>query len=159
MKIGMFDSGVGGLTVLNNLVKKYPNNEYIYFGDTLNNPYGNKSKEELKVLSTNIINFLINKKVDLIVNRIRIEMVKRGEMMSIEDVLDILAVNLLGAIPDEDSVVIAANHGEPVAGNESLAGQAYINIARRIAGETVPLLDLSAGRTLFQKMTSLFRWR
>ncbi len=99
------------------------------------------------------------KKVDLIVNRIRIEMVKRGEMMSIEDVLDILAVNLLGAIPDEDSVVIAANHGEPVAGNESLAGQAYINIARRIAGETVPLLDLSAGRTLFQKMTSLFRWR
>ena len=99
------------------------------------------------------------RKVDLIVNRIRIEMVKRGEMMSIEDVLDILAVNLLGAIPDEDSVVIAANHGEPVAGSESLAGQAYINIARRIVGETVPLLDLSAGRTLFQKMTSLFRLR
>ena len=97
------------------------------------------------------------KKIDLVINKIRIEMVKRGEMMSSEDVLDILAVNLLGAIPDEDSVVIAANHGEPVAGSESLAGQAYINIARRIEGETVPLLDLASGRTLFQRMSSFFR--
>lgn len=97
------------------------------------------------------------KKIDLIINRIRMEMVKRGEMMSVEDVLDILAVNLIGAIPDEDSVVIASNHGEPVVGTESLAGQAYLNIARRIDGETVPLLDLSSGRTLFQKMSSLFK--
>lgn len=97
------------------------------------------------------------KKIDLIINRIRMEMVKRGEMMSVEDVLDILAVNLIGAIPDEDSVVIASNHGEPVVGTESLAGQAYLNISRRIDGETVPLLDLSSGRTLFQKMSSLFK--
>lgn len=97
------------------------------------------------------------RKIDLIINRIRIEMVRRGEMMSVEDVLDILSVNLLGAIPDEDSVVIAANHGEPVAGNDTLAGQAYMNIARRIAGETVPLLDLNSARSLFQKMTSFFR--
>ncbi len=67
MRIGMFDSGIGGLTVLKNLIKKYPNNEYIYFGDTLNNPYGNKTIEELKELSTNIINFLVNKKVDIII--------------------------------------------------------------------------------------------
>ena len=67
MKIGMFDSGVGGLTVLNSLVKKYPNNEYIYFGDIKNNPYGNKTLEELEKLSSNIIEFLINKKVDMIV--------------------------------------------------------------------------------------------
>lgn len=67
MRIGLFDSGIGGLTVLKTLIDKYPNNEYIYFGDTLNNPYGNKSKEELKILSSNIINFLTNKKVDLIV--------------------------------------------------------------------------------------------
>lgn len=67
MKIGMFDSGVGGLTVLNNLVKKYPNNEYIYFGDIKNNPYGNKTVEELEILSSNIIEFLISKQVDMIV--------------------------------------------------------------------------------------------
>lgn len=99
------------------------------------------------------------KKIDLVVNRIRMDMVKRGEMMSVEDVLDILAVNLLGAIPDDESIVIAANHGEPVIGSDSLSGQAYMNIARRIAGETVPLLDLDTGSNLLQKVASLFKKR
>lgn len=67
MRIGVFDSGVGGLTVLNNLIKNYPNNEYIYYGDTKNIPYGNKTIEELKLLASNIIDFLIEKKVDMIV--------------------------------------------------------------------------------------------
>ena len=47
MKIGMFDSGIGGLTVLKEFIKKYPNNHYIYYGDTKNLPYGTKDKEEL----------------------------------------------------------------------------------------------------------------
>jgi septum site-determining protein MinD len=97
------------------------------------------------------------KKIDLVINRIRIDMVKRGQMMSAEDVLDILAVNLIGAIPDEESVVIAANHGEPVIGSDTLAGQAYLNIARRILGETVPLAQLETNHTLLQKVTALFR--
>lgn len=67
MRIGLFDSGVGGLTVLKTLINKYPNNEYIYYGDTLNNPYGNKTKEELLTLSKQNMEFLINKKVDLII--------------------------------------------------------------------------------------------
>lgn len=97
------------------------------------------------------------RKIDLVVNRIRMDMVKRGEMMSVEDVLDILVVNLIGAIPDEESIVIATNHGESVVGSDTAAGQAYLNIARRIEGETVPLTDLSAGSSLFQKVASLFR--
>ena len=67
MKIGVFDSGIGGLTVLKRLIDKYPNNEYIYYGDTKNIPYGDKSIEELKILSRNIIDFLIKKEVDLII--------------------------------------------------------------------------------------------
>lgn len=67
LKIGVFDSGIGGLTVLNKLIEKYPNNEYIYYGDTKNIPYGDKSIEQLKELSSNIINFLMKNKVDLIV--------------------------------------------------------------------------------------------
>ena len=67
MKIGVFDSGIGGLTVLKRLIDKYPNNEYIYYGDTMNIPYGDKTIDELKVLSSNIIDFLIKKEVDLIV--------------------------------------------------------------------------------------------
>lgn len=97
------------------------------------------------------------RKIDLVVNRIRIDMVKRGEMMSVEDVIDILAVNLLGAIPDEESVVVAANHGEPVVGSDTLAGQAYMNIARRITGETVPLTDLGANTSLLHRVASLFK--
>lgn len=67
MRVGMFDSGIGGLTVLKAFLKKYPNNEYIYYGDNLNVPYGNKSKEELLKLSTNIIRFLESKNVDIII--------------------------------------------------------------------------------------------
>lgn len=67
MRIGLFDSGLGGLTVLKEFKKKYPNNEYIYFGDNKNLPYGSKSKEELFKLSCNAIEFLISKNVDLII--------------------------------------------------------------------------------------------
>ena len=81
------------------------------------------------------------KRTDLIVNRIRTDMVKRGEMMSLEDVLDILAINLIGAVPDDENIVISTNQGEPLAGNNTLAGQAYMNICKRILGEEVPMLD------------------
>lgn len=67
MRIGVFDSGIGGVNVLASLIKKYPNNEYIYFGDTKNLPYGNKSKKELLKLATNSINFLLEKKADIII--------------------------------------------------------------------------------------------
>ena len=67
MKIGVFDSGIGGLTVLKELIKYYPNNEYIYFGDTLNLPYGQKKKEQLLILCTRIISFFEEKKVDIII--------------------------------------------------------------------------------------------
>ena len=67
MKIGVFESGIGGLTVLKRLIEKYPNNEYIYYGDTKNIPYGDKSIDELKVLASNIVDFLIKKEVDMIV--------------------------------------------------------------------------------------------
>ena len=67
MKIGVFDSGIGGLTVLKTLINKYPNNEYIYYGDTINLPYGNKTIEELQELSSLDIEFLLNKQVDIII--------------------------------------------------------------------------------------------
>ena len=67
MKIGVFDSGIGGLTILKALTEVSPNNEYIYFGDTLNLPYGEKRVDELKQLSNKIIEFLISHEVDAIV--------------------------------------------------------------------------------------------
>lgn len=66
MKIGVFDSGIGGLTVLKSLISKYKAH-YIYFGDTLNIPYGEKSKDELLMLTEKIIRFFEKEKVDLII--------------------------------------------------------------------------------------------
>lgn len=67
MTVGVFDSGVGGLTVLKKLIEKYPKNDYIYFGDTINIPYGEKSVDTLYKLSSRIVEFFIEKKVDMIV--------------------------------------------------------------------------------------------
>ena len=67
MRVGLCDSGLGGLTVLKELKTKYPNNDYIYIGDNKNVPYGNKNKQELIQLGQNLINFLEKKNADLII--------------------------------------------------------------------------------------------
>ncbi len=67
MRVGLCDSGLGGLAVLKEIRKKYPNNDYIYIGDNKNFPYGNKNHNELLLLGQNLINFLEQKKVDLII--------------------------------------------------------------------------------------------
>lgn len=96
-------------------------------------------------------------KTELIVNRLRMDMVKRGDMMSIEDVQEILAIDLIGAVPDDEQVVISTNQGEPLVGSESLAGQAYVHICRRIMGEDVPFLDLDNKNGVWSKFVGLFK--
>lgn len=96
----------------------------------------------------------------LIVNRLRPKMVKDQEMLSVEDVQDILgqSVKLMGIVPDDETIITSTNRGEPASLNEtSLAGQAYRNIARRLLGEEVPFLDLSADKGGFlQRIKKLF---
>ena len=94
---------------------------------------------------------------DLIVNRIRMDMVNRGEMMSIDDVNDILQLNVIGAVPDDENIVVATNKGQPLVGDDSLAGQAYMNICRRITGEEIPFLDLYGKGGFFKNLSSLFK--
>ena len=95
-------------------------------------------------------------RIDLIVNRLRMDMVKRGDMMNVDDVTEILAVNLIGAVPDDEQIVVSTNQGEPLVGSSALAGQAYANISRRIIGEEVPFLDLEAKQGVFSKLKGLF---
>lgn len=95
--------------------------------------------------------------IDLIINRIRMDMVKRGDMMSADDVMDILAVNVVGVIPDDESIVISTNQGEPLVGMGSLAGQAYLNICRRIVGEEIPFLSLDNQPKFLMRLSSLLR--
>jgi septum site-determining protein MinD len=79
----------------------------------------------------------------LILNRIRPKMVSRGDMMTTEDVVEILAIDLLGIVPDDETIIMATNRGEvAVLDPGSLAGQAFSNIARRLRGEDVPLINI-----------------
>ncbi|GFE68628.1 septum site-determining protein MinD [Chroococcus sp. FPU101] len=86
------------------------------------------------------------KKIHLIVNRLRPEMIQLNQMISVEDILDLLVIPLLGIIPDDQRIIISTNRGEPLVLEEkiSLPGLAYKNIARRLEGDLVPFLDLMA---------------
>ncbi len=97
------------------------------------------------------------RKIDLVVNRLRMDMVKRGDMMSIEDVVDILAIHLIGAVPDDENIVISTNQGEPLVGDSSMAGTAYMNICKRVMGEEVPFLDLNIKEGFLSKLGKLFK--
>jgi septum site-determining protein MinD len=92
----------------------------------------------------------------LIINRIRPKMVRQGDMMGIDDIIDILAVDLLGVIPEDEMIVITTNRGEAVVMDQnSRSGQAYRNIVRRLTGEEVPVLDFDEAEGFFKRFKKL----
>lgn len=94
---------------------------------------------------------------ELIINRIRMDMVRRGDMMSVDDVMDILSVPILGTVPDDEDIVISTNQGEPLVGMNGCAGEAYLNICKRILGESVPFMNLDNSRNIWSKITCLLK--
>jgi len=98
-------------------------------------------------------------KIQLIVNRVKPEMVQLNEMMSVDDILEILAIPLVGIIPDDPRVIVSSNRGEPLVLDSklSLPGLAFQNIARRLHGEQVRFLDLMAAQdNLFNRLRRWF---
>lgn len=92
----------------------------------------------------------------LILNRLNPLMVKKNDMLSPDDVLDLLAIELLGIVPEDEGVIVGSNRGAPVSADpKSRAGQAFRNIARRITGEEVPFLDLDKTGSLWERIQSL----
>lgn len=86
----------------------------------------------------------------LIVNRIDYEMTKNGEMLDVSDILDSLAIELIGVVPNDKEITISTNKGEPaVLDNNSMAGQAFRNISRRVTGEKIPLMNLNVTQAGF----------
>lgn len=85
----------------------------------------------------------------LIINRVRPDMVRKGDMMDLQDIDDILAIPILGVIPDDEDIIVSTNRGEPVVNDKkSRSGQAYRNIVRRLLGEEVPFMDLQERNVL-----------
>lgn len=96
-------------------------------------------------------------RVDLVVNRLRSEMIKRGDMMSVADVVDILSVDLIGAVYDDEAVVVSTNHGEPLVCGDTVAGRAYMNICNRILGEEVPIFDPEKEKSVWFRFAGIFQ--
>lgn len=93
----------------------------------------------------------------LIINRIRPNMIERGEMLDLNDINDILSIKCIGQIPDDEAVVTSTNRGEPVIANQqSMAGRAYANITRRFCGEDVPFMNLYEEKSFFSRVKKLF---
>jgi septum site-determining protein MinD len=94
----------------------------------------------------------------LVINRLNSNMVKRGDMLNADDVLELLAVELIGIVPEDENVVISTNRGYPIALNGKVkAGQAFTNIARRLRGETVPFIDLEEKGDFFKRLSRMLR--
>ena len=95
--------------------------------------------------------------IRLVINRIQAELVRRGDMLDIPDMLDILSIDLLGVIPEDEYIVIAGNRGELAAVHAtSQAGKAYKNIARRLLGEEVPLMSIGQAKGFLKRLTRMF---
>lgn len=93
----------------------------------------------------------------LILNRINPDMIKRGDMMEADDVLELLAVKLLGIVPEDENVLVSTNKGQPVVLNpKSRAGQAFKNVALRLTGQDVPFVDLNQKDDFIKRISKVF---
>lgn len=97
------------------------------------------------------------KSYKLLINRVRPNLVKSNDMMSVDDVVGILSAELIGIIPEDTGIITSTNKGEPIVNTEkSLAGIAYRNVARRIMGEDVPFLNLEEETGVIAKVKKFF---
>ena len=97
------------------------------------------------------------KSYKLLINRVRPNLIKSNDMMSVEDVVEILSADLIGIIPEDTGIITSTNKGEPIVNDDkSLAGQAYNNVARRIIGEDVPFLNLEEPQGVVAKVKKFF---
>lgn len=93
----------------------------------------------------------------LLVNRVRPNLIKTNDMMSVDDVVEILSCPLIGIIPEDTGIITSTNKGEPIVNDENaLAGKAYRNVAQRILGEEVPFLDLDEPKGIMAKIKNVF---
>jgi septum site-determining protein MinD len=89
----------------------------------------------------------------LLVNRLRPDLVKKGDMLALDDTLDILGIELIGVVPEDERVLKSSNLGEPVITDDKAAsGKAYRNITKRVLGEKVPLLDMEDDSGFLKKL-------
>jgi septum site-determining protein MinD len=96
--------------------------------------------------------------VSLVINRAKPDMIRKGDMLSVNDVLEILSIKLLGVIPEDEQILISSNRGSPLTldSQKTPAAEAFRDIARRLIGETVPMRDLDEGSGFIRRVVRFF---
>lgn len=98
------------------------------------------------------------KNPELVINRLKPNMVKKGEMMDVDDIVDLLSIDLIGVVPDDEFIITQTNKGEPVVQNRKApSGRAYVEIARRILGENIEISIPGRERSFLEKIKSIFK--
>ena len=98
------------------------------------------------------------KNPELVINRIRPNMVRRGEMMDVEDIVELLSIELIGVIPDDEYIITQTNKGEPAVSNKkSPSGKGYMEIAQRILGENVEITIPGRNNSFVSKILDIFK--
>ena len=98
------------------------------------------------------------KNPELVINRIRPNMVRRGEMMDVDDIVDLLSIDLIGVVPDDEYIITQTNKGEPVIQNRKApSGKAYLEIAKRVLGEDIEVTIPGREKGFFAKIKSIFK--
>ena len=110
------------------------------------------------VVTTALLEAAEIKNPELVINRIRPNMVRRGEMMDVNDIVDLLSIDLIGVVPDDEYIITQTNKGEPVIQNRKApSGKAYLEIAKRVLGENIEVTIPGKEKGFFAKLKSLFR--
>lgn len=112
-----------------------------------------------KVIGLLLSKSILQEKINLVINRVRPEMVQRNNMISVDDIVDILSADIIGVIPEDKNIIISTNRGEPIVKDKgkSLISQSLKDTANRINGKKVPFLDLEANwikRLFFKRQRS-----
>lgn len=98
------------------------------------------------------------KNPELIINRIRPNMIKKGEMMDVEDIVELLSIDLIGVIPDDEYIITQTNKGEPAVSNKkSPSGRGYMEIAQRLMGENIAITIPGRNEGFFSKVFGVFK--
>ena len=110
------------------------------------------------VSDTVVLKYEKEENPELVINRIRPNMVRKGEMMDVDDIVDLLSIDLIGVVPDDEYIITQTNKGEPVIQNKRApSGKAYIEIAKRVLGEKIEVTIPGREKGFFARLKRLFK--
>lgn len=91
-------------------------------------------------------------KLHLLINCFRRQMVKDGDMLDVGDICELLGADMIGVVLEDEAIIVSQNHGEPVMGKHSVSEECYMNIARRLSGEELPIPDYIRRKSIFSRI-------